>query len=55
MPGHYGVVRQTTKNLRIMRIDAERGLLFVSGAVPGPNEGMVQIQTARTARKKVGA
>ena len=53
MPGHYGVVRQTTKNLRVMRIDAERGLIFVSGAVPGANEGMVQIQTARTARKKV--
>ena len=53
MPGHYGVVRQTTKNLRIMRIDAERGLVFVSGAVPGANEGLVQIQTARTARKKV--
>lgn len=55
MPGHYGVVRQTTKNLRIMRIDTERGLIFVSGAVPGANMGMVQIQTARTARKKVGS
>lgn len=55
MPGHYGVVRQTTKNLRIMRIDTERGLVFVSGAVPGANQGLVQIQTARTARKKVNS
>jgi len=53
MPGHYGVVRQTTKNLRVVRVDADRGLLFVSGAVPGPNQGLVQVRTARTARKKV--
>jgi large subunit ribosomal protein L3 len=55
MPGHFGVVRQTTKNLRIVRIDTERGLVFVAGAVPGANQGLVQIQTARTARKKVNS
>lgn len=52
MAGHYGVARQTTKNLRIVRVDTERGLLFIKGAVPGPNGGMVQVRTARTARKR---
>jgi large subunit ribosomal protein L3 len=51
MSGHYGDVRQTTKNLRIMRIDAERNLLFIKGAVPGANEGFVQVQTAKTGTK----
>lgn len=51
MAGHYGVVRQTTKNLRVLRVDEERGLLFISGSVPGPNNGFVQVQSARTPRK----
>ncbi len=46
--GHYGDTRQTTKNLRIVHVDAERNLLFIKGAVPGANEGFVQIQTAKT-------
>jgi large subunit ribosomal protein L3 len=52
MAGHFGVDRQTTKNLRVMRVDEERGLLFISGAVPGPNGGLVEISSARTARKR---
>ena len=52
MAGHYGVARQTTKNLRIVRVDAERGLLFIKGAVPGPDGGLVQVASARTARKR---
>ena len=52
MAGHYGCERQTTKNLRIVRVDAERGLLFIKGAVPGPEGGMVQVASARTARKR---
>ena len=36
-----------------MRIDAERNLLFLRGAVPGPNGGFVEVQTARTGVKKV--
>lgn len=35
MPGHMGDVQRTTQNLEIVRIDAERGLLLVRGAVPG--------------------
>jgi large subunit ribosomal protein L3 len=51
MAGHFGVERVTTKNLVVVRIDAGRGLLFIRGAVPGPNEGFVQVQKARTARR----
>ncbi len=52
MSGHYGAKRKTTKNLEILRVDAERGLLFVKGAIPGPTGGFVQVQTARTGMKK---
>ena len=52
MSGHYGNKRQTTKNLTIVRIDGERNLLFVRGAVPGPRNGFVQIRTAKTGVKK---
>jgi large subunit ribosomal protein L3 len=55
MGGHYGVERVTAKNLRVVRIDSERNLLFVLGSVPGHNDGFVMVQTARTARKRVHA
>ena len=53
MSGHYGHERQTTKNLEIVRVDAERNLLFLKGAVPGPTGGYVEVQTAKTGVKKV--
>jgi large subunit ribosomal protein L3 len=52
MSGHFGHARQTTKNLEIVRVDAQRNLLFLRGAVPGPNGGFVQVQTAKTGVKK---
>lgn len=52
MGGHYGASRETTKNLQVVRVDPERGLLFIKGAVPGPNGGYVQVQTAKTGVKK---
>lgn len=52
MSGHYGNTRQTTKNLTIVRIDTERNLLYIRGAVPGPRNGFVQIRTAKTGVKK---
>ncbi len=55
MAGHYGVERVTTKNLRVIRVDAERGLLFVRGAVPGANNGLVEVQSAKTARRPAAA
>jgi len=53
MPGHYGVDRCTTKNLVVVRVDSERNLLFVQGAVPGHNDGFVMVQSARTPRVRV--
>ncbi|MBI5431381.1 MAG: 50S ribosomal protein L3 [Planctomycetes bacterium] len=55
MAGHYGVERCTSKNLRVVRVDLERNLLFVSGAVPGPVRGFVLVQSAKTARKRGAA
>jgi large subunit ribosomal protein L3 len=50
--GHYGDSRHTTKNLRVMRVDREKNLLFVKGAVAGPTNGFVQVRTARTGTRK---
>ena len=44
MSGHYGVDRVTTLNLSVVRVDAERNLLLVRGAVPGPNGGTLVIR-----------
>jgi len=52
MPGHYGNKRHTTKNLTVIRVDTERNLLFIAGAVPGPTGGFIQVQNARTGIKK---
>ena len=46
MPGHYGVERVTIQNLSIVKVDAERSLLLVRGAVPGPNEGLLLIRNS---------
>lgn len=46
--GHYGASRETSKNLTVVRVDQERNLLFLKGSVAGPNNGFVQVQTART-------
>ena len=44
MAGHYGVERVTIQNLSIVQVDAERSLLLVRGAVPGPKEGLLLIR-----------
>jgi large subunit ribosomal protein L3 len=46
MAGRMGHVRTTTQNLTIHAVDAERGLLLIKGAVPGPRGGMVLVRTA---------
>ena len=43
MPGHMGAERHSETGLVVARVDAERNLLFVRGAVPGPAEGMVVV------------
>jgi len=46
MAGRMGHKRQTTQNLKIHAVDAEKGLLLVTGAVPGPKRGVVVVRTA---------
>jgi large subunit ribosomal protein L3 len=50
MPGHMGVDRITTLNLKVVQLDVERGLILVEGAVPGAKGGWI---TVRDAIKKV--
>ena len=46
MPGHMGVDRVTTLNLRVVQTDVERGLLLVEGAVPGHKGGWITVRDA---------
>lgn len=46
MSGHLGNVRVTTQNLEVVRVDTDRNLLLVKGAVPGPAGGDVYIRPA---------
>lgn len=46
MAGRMGVARVTTQNLTVHRVDAERGLLLIKGAVPGPRGGLVLVKSA---------
>jgi len=48
MPGHMGAERFTELGLKVVKVDAERNLLFVRGAVPGPTNGLL------TVRKQAG-
>ena len=49
MSGHMGAVRQSTQNLEVVRVDAERGLIAVKGAVPGAPGGDVIVRPASKA------
>lgn len=51
MTGHMGNVTKTVQNLEIARIDTERQLLLVKGAIPGAKNGKVIVRSAVKARK----
>jgi large subunit ribosomal protein L3 len=46
MAGQYGNARITTQNLEVVEGDAERGILLIKGAVPGPNGSLVFVKNA---------
>ena len=46
MSGHYGVERTTIQNLTVVKVDAERNLLMVRGAVPGSNGGLLIVRNS---------
>jgi large subunit ribosomal protein L3 len=51
MAGHMGQERVTTQNLKIVRVDADKNLILIKGAVPGANGGLVTIRKAVKAGK----
>ena len=46
MAGRMGGVKTTTQNLTVHAVDADKGLLLIKGAVPGPRGGLVLVRTA---------
>lgn len=44
MPGHAGAEQVTVRNLEIVRVDAEKNLILVKGAIPGPKKGLVTLK-----------
>ena len=44
MGGHMGSVRRTTRQLEVVRVDAERNLLLIKGAVPGARNSVVLVR-----------
>jgi large subunit ribosomal protein L3 len=51
MAGHMGNVRTTNQNLEVVRVDAERNLLLVKGAVPGAKGGDLIVKPAVKVRR----
>lgn len=47
MPGRMGGKRITTKNLRVVKVDEDRDLLYLKGAVPGPPNAYIAIRRAK--------
>ena len=49
MPGHMGAKRITIQNLEVVRVDAEKNIILVKGAVPGPKKSLVTLkETVKT-------
>ena len=51
MAGRMGNERVTVQNLQVVRVDAEKNLLLVKGAIPGPKNGFLTIKKAVKASK----
>lgn len=52
LPGRLGGVQTTTQGLKIVRVDSERNLLLINGAVPGPNGSFVVVKKTVKAAKQ---
>ena len=51
MGGQHGNTRVTVQNLQIMRVDAEKNLLYIKGALPGHNNALVLVREAKKKKK----
>ncbi len=52
MAGHMGHERVTTLNLKVIKVDSERNLMLIRGAVPGPRGGLIMIRSAMRLRQR---
>ncbi|HEY5037528.1 MAG TPA: 50S ribosomal protein L3 [bacterium] len=52
MPGHMGTDQNTVLNLKVLKIDADNNLLFVKGAVPGADGGLVTVRPSVKKKNK---
>ena len=52
MAGHMGHERVTTLNLKVIKVDPERNLMLIRGAVPGPRGGLIMIRSAMRLRQR---
>jgi len=52
MAGHMGAAPRTARNQRLVSVDADRNLLVICGAVPGPRGGYVMIRQSKTKKSK---
>jgi large subunit ribosomal protein L3 len=55
MGGHMGSDTVTTRNHPLVKIDAEKNLLLIKGALPGPNGGLLFVRKSITAKVKKSA
>ena len=51
MAGRFGNSRSTSRNLTLVRIDAENNLLLIRGAVPGPNGGLIMVRPTKKIKR----
>ena len=50
MPGQYGCDNVTVQNLTVVKVDTDRNVLLIRGAVPGPKGGLVTVKSAVRAK-----
>jgi large subunit ribosomal protein L3 len=55
LPGQYGHEIVTTQNLRVVKVDVEKNLVMIKGAIPGPNGSVVVVREAVKKQHKKGA
>lgn len=46
LPGQYGVEQVTVLNLKVVKVDKEKGVLLIKGAIPGPKGSVVYVRDA---------
>jgi large subunit ribosomal protein L3 len=51
MAGHMGAEQVTTRNLRVLRTNPDRGIVLIEGSIPGPRGGLVRVRHAKKAAR----